>query len=646
MKPLLTSLFLLCFCSLFSQSEFYDAKTLAAYVSPANKKFAAEGTQVDTIRAIFAKYKYALSGNPFLDTFLTAGQTFGTGSTRPLATRIEAAASFVGNLDVTNLADGIARFLIKRGKEELNVAFFNRMKEFLEDPEYPECKTLFPVTSEFLGNVATYRYAELINTLREAFYKDLSNLIVGVNQLIDLPKYRELLKDFPEIRAAVRCSRIVSELSQSEAGILPDSLIHQLAEIPEFQEIHSNLGNSLKLLDIFSRSIREQLNPAVPQNMPQRRWIKLSDMNSLVTDDIQLRLFIGLVYQRIKEKDIQFHIKGQGSVRVTAFLDAHSGSIFVASGLIENFALLANDVDRAIRDIEEKRAAGSLSDEDYYTYINKAINITEYGFKVANTIKENVIDDEYIVMARNANELYKNIYSKNYNNAIMNVYNILDQAFNKDELINNKTGIAIGKTRFKDWGPSVELIEKILRYGNFMASVVKAESGEEVQSALEAAALPAGSYSIKQKSAFNVSLNGYIGYALDLNSGIYARGVYAPVGLSVSRGSARKWAPAFTLFGSVIDVGALATYRLANGPTEELRQEVRLESIFSPSLQLFIEPIRGFPLALGAGWRRTPKMFYSDNTSFIAVPSLDVINVSFLIDIPIFTIVNKNFFKK
>ena len=63
----------------------------------------------------------------------------------------------IGNLDVTSIADGLAQFLIKRGKEELNIAFFQRMKDFLDSNV--EARTLFPSTSAFLGNIAAYRYS-------------------------------------------------------------------------------------------------------------------------------------------------------------------------------------------------------------------------------------------------------------------------------------------------------------------------------------------------------------------------------------------------------------------------------------------------------------------------------------------------------
>ena len=685
----------ICFFSFGQRSVYYDALYLKAQYD-SNKSLRAEPANKELFNYYFGRLsddalEDSIAKNPFLKGYYNSQQAQAL-----FSGAIQKGVSSLGSLNVTNIADGIAQFLIKRGKEELNVAFFDRMKKFLDDPKHPECKTLFPVTIEFLSSIETYRYAELIQSLREAFNKDLSNLITNVNQLIDHPKYKEVLKDFPEIRAAVRTSKIVSELSQSEEGILPDSLIHELATLPEWNEINSNLSNSLKLLDILSQSIRYQ--PAekafdtinnttsmrdtilysrkidttiagrtirdttihynvisertikhseikavdIKENVKQR-WIKLSDLNKAFKDSVTLRIFIGLLYEKIKSEAIQF-TADTTTIKVDQWMADNVNTIFVISGLIENFAIQVNEVDRAIKDFKDKKNNGTLNNDDYYTYISKAINLTEYGFKVANIIKENVINDEYIIIARNANELYKNIYTKNYNNAVMNVYAILNQAFYKLPKSSNITEAR--QNLLKSLGLKSETIEKILKYGNFMASVVKAESGEEVAKALEAAALPAGSYSVKQKSAFNISVNGYIGYGFDFNGGLYARGIYAPVGFSINRGTKKKWGSTFSAFVGLIDVGSIATYRLENGATEKLKQEVRLESIFSPSAQLIVEPIRGFPLAVAAGWKRTPKLFYSDKTSFIAVPATNVFNLSVLIDIPMFTIVNKTFDKK
>jgi hypothetical protein len=91
------------------------------------------------------------------------------------ATGVSAFLSGIGNMDVTALADGLAQFLVERGKDELNVAFFQRFENFLSN--YPEIKTLFPNTSAFLENFKFWEYANLLNTLREAFDKDLKELM-------------------------------------------------------------------------------------------------------------------------------------------------------------------------------------------------------------------------------------------------------------------------------------------------------------------------------------------------------------------------------------------------------------------------------------------------------------------------------------
>ncbi len=154
------------------------------------------------------------------------------------------------------------------------------------------------------------------------------------------------------------------------------------------------------------------------------------------------------------------------------------------------------------------------------------------------------------------------------------------------------------------------------------------------------AALPPGSYSVKQKSSWNIALNGYIGYAADFREGLYAHGFYAPVGLAFSKGVGRKNQWALTIFSSIIDVGGIVSYRLRDSETDALKQEVRLESIISPSAQLVIG-IPKTPIAVSGGWRMSPKLFYSGDETFQAIPSKSVFNVGILIDIPIFTLFNR-----
>jgi hypothetical protein len=335
---------------------------------------------------------------------------------------------------------------------------------------------------------------------------------------------------------------------------------------------------------------------------------------------------------------------------VDTLLARQKDHIFRLSGLIENFSLLADDVQNTIGDFKTKKDEGTLTNEDYYTYINKAINIIDYGFKVINTfkisdgLKSDIIHDKYIAVARNANDLYKNIYTKNYNSAVLNVCSILDSLLPRDS--------------------AKKLITRVLKYGNFMASVVKAESPGDVQSAIEAAALPAGSSSIKKNSAFNISLNAYIGgyFGRSVNNpdeidGNNSKiGVTAPVGIAFSWGLGhyKSGSPigAISLFGTLIDVGAIAGYRL-NDDSTTLDQKVTLNDIFTPGGYLVYGiglPFKGLsyiPISVGYGWQYGSRLYNQEGGKLeISDKSRWRSNWFVAVDIPLANFWTKNYRKK
>jgi hypothetical protein len=676
-----------------------------------------------------------LNTNPFFKNLFEPAS--GSGITSFIAPAIRN----IGGLDVTNIADGLAQFLIKRGKEELNIAFFQRMKDFLDSNV--EAKTLFPTTSAFLSNIESYRYAELLQSLREAFYKDINNLIVNLNLLIDLPKYQQLLKTLPEIRLAIRSAKIVSALSQPGQSLHPAELIDQLANLQEWSEINSNLGSSWKLLDIISQSVRKDTTTDSKVG-----WIKFNDFqNSILKDSITLKIFLGLLYQQVGDKSVSFQINGS-ITSVQGFMFDHSHDILMISDLIENFLLLANDVDLTIQDFNTKRSKDALTNDDYYSYINKAINVLEYGFKVANVIKPDIVNDKYIKIAGNANDLYKNIYTKNYNAAVMNAFDILDQALSKsgsgnviyynvvnlikqaesdsakaekisdnlkkfalitknidtielaikdtsklnnliddkefvkelknnlqsiksitdnkeklDTLVENLTKIvSLYSASFIDQ----KTLEKILRYGNMIASIVKAESAQEAEAAIEAAVLPAGSSSIKKNSAWNVSLNAYIGGYLgrstnntdEIDGNNSSVGVTAPIGIAVSKGLGYYWKNgptigSLSLYGTLIDVGAIAGYRL-NDDSTALDQKITLNDIFTPGgylvygLGLPFNWASYIPLSVGYGWQYGSKLYYKKDDGKLAVSDKSRWRSNWFvaIDIPLANFWTKNYTKK
>lgn len=711
------------------QSVFYDARKIAdLHPSIINDKVSIpNNTAVYKLLRNYVSDRDStknLIGDAFKDNPFISVQSPAGGE----AMRKSSLSSVIGGVDVTNIADGLAKFLIKRGKEELNMAFFQRMKDFLNENE--EAKTLFPATSVFLNKIESYRYSELLQSLREAFYKDISNLVVNLNLLIDLPKYQQLLKALPEIRVAVRSAKIISELSRGASMAKhPADLIHKFAALKEWGEMNINLQSSWQVLDRISESVREKApeifdttfekirivdtiraggfipdtvslpggyftirnvavgrEPAFRIQMrdtflvtarasaasPATAWIKFSDFNDyILSDPIALKIFIGLLYERMDS--ITFRNAEGKYTSVQDFMRENKDNIFKIADLIENFLVLANDVEMTIKDIREKK--GDLTNDDYYTYIRKAIDITEYGFKVANVIKPGIADDRYITMARNAADLYKNIYTKSYNAAVMNVYVILEEILAKsdsavdskknfytslqnDPLFQADTSIRAVKLSQKDsftrsndslrntkllteaaLKDRAETVERILRYGNLIASIVKAENSDEAAAAIEAAVLPAGSSSVKKNSKFNISLNAYIGGYFgrstnatdEIDGNNSAVGVTAPVGVAFSwglgyykNGNIKGYSRgAISLYATLIDVGAIAGYRL-NDDSTALDQKVTLNQIFTPGGYVvygFGLPIKGFsyiPLSVGYGWQYGSKLYQKKDDGKLA----------------------------
>jgi hypothetical protein len=410
MKLLVTCLLILFANNSYSQTVYSDAVRLRKYIVNNNFENGAR-TSIDTILSHYlsdpdATISSTFGSNPFIKDFFS-DRTPHNGFPGLLSS----VKSSVSNLDVTNIADGLARFLIKRGREELNIAFFNQLKQFLNDPKNEECKVLFPETIDLLDKIDSYKYAAFLENLRNAFHTDLSNLIIHLNQAVDLPKY-DTLVHHDEIKLVLGTANIVSELSQSGNSIMPDSVIHQLALLP-WGAVSKNLENALKFLNLISQSIRADRSL-------HQSWVSLSDLNTnLLRDSITLRIYFGLLYEQVNSQNITFYGKDKkDSIRVDILFQREKNHIFRLSGLIENFSLLADDVQNSISNYSAKKEKGALSDADNYTYISKAINIINYGFTVAKNfrvpddIKVGIMQDKYIEVARNANELYKNIYTK------------------------------------------------------------------------------------------------------------------------------------------------------------------------------------------------------------------------------------------
>lgn len=160
---------------------------------------------------------------------------------------------------------------------------------------------------------------------------------------------------------------------------------------------------------------------------------------------------------------------------------------------------------------------------------------------------------------------------------------------------------------------SEKLPPDLMRLAAFAANVASAKSSDEVKTAIEAAAAPVGSYREKG-GGWYFTVNAYVGGAIGQEvvggESSSAVGVFAPIG--VEGGVGTKFIR-LGLFASLVDLGAVVSYRLDEDRTEdneEIEQQanIGLAQIFSPGIYLTVGFPSALPLSLGAGVARTPEL--------------------------------------
>ena len=530
-------------------------------------------------------------------------------------------------LNVTNYADGIAKFLIVRGKQEVSTVFFERMKNDLD--KYPELQAILPNTTSIIVNVENHNLLNLLQELRDALVKDLIKTPQNLLSLRDL--------DTNECRNDVKCKARFNSISKIftatasydprpitislnlTQGIIDGNniavLINRIVSDFSICYIDDNFNGALKLTSIL-------LNSMLTDQEQEGLFISETKLKNLFSNPDLLNIYFGLVYQKYNKMDCYSSIKINSKdlkTIITAIINGRN--IFYAG--ITSF----DNVNVAYKATKKQIGNGQNIDNSYYgALVVSSFSAITRMIQISSEVLEVTSTPEIIKISTNlsiGSDFCVDIQQRNYSG----IFNDLVKFISQNKVF-----------------PDTLVHQKVIKYLSFASNMAMAVNSDEINEAINAVALPPGSFSIKQKSGWNASFNGYIGYNWDydnkpIKDEPYAKGVYAPLGISISKGLSKKCGGAITVFASIIDVGAIAAYRLTEGMIDTLKQEIRFESIFAPGLQLFAV-IPKTPIAFGFGWRATPKLFYSGNSGFITIPSHDVFTISVLIDIPIFNIYN------
>jgi hypothetical protein len=578
-----------------AQTAYYEAKTLKAilgdtianYEYPPQMECAADSTKsactnYAVVLSILRKYapeniknstnkaviEYYRNNNPFFSDLPELTHEVSGAKKSGLGGLFSSAISSIGGIDVTTFADGLAQFLVERTKEELNVAFFEKLKRLLE--QYPEFAVLFPNTQVFLNNFESWQYANLITSMREAFNKDLNAVLSNLVALRNLKesscpdkstscknRVNELVKFFHTNEGRVMLAAFQFGNTLQGGQKIPDAISSIASQdfLLGYTHADSNVQrdfrNGIKLLNIVNLSLRSVET--------SRNYITKTEFQALTKDQTLQRLFLGLFYQQMLTEDLKFT---RDDVAVTSILQRMNNLSYYFSLVLEE----QEKLDAALDSLKKKRLSDKATPEDYVAVFD-ASNVllrTMLNFQVIDSrIPQSPELEKFFSATTSVSEIAHDITAKNYHAAIISILKLFDDQVKQQSTPN----------------PAMDDFKSsFLNYASFGANVVKAESSEDVKKAIKAVALPAGSSSIKKTTDFNIALNAYVGFVygedkpsrdkytvtdangdkveVALNGG-RALAVYAPIGVTFSKGmlfsKRNPWS--ISAFISVIDIG-------------------------------------------------------------------------------------------
>lgn len=652
---------------IWAQTPYFDAIALSKLIDSNTGKFFVKPDSVASIAAILKPYllpppprtdpisilnfydvesagnKYY---NPIISDFIELGGTAGleTAKSKDLPQQV---LSTISGLNVTTIAEGVAKFIVERAKAELNIAFFKGFKNKLNDPQNEDLRTLFPQTHLTLLAIdeQIYNYSLYLETLQSAFQKDFKNLFTNFANLLKIDKYQELLKEKdPILQTLLPESFVVVEMLVN--GQHPSQVFEYLSQLDLLDADQSennqrrlvNIENGFKALDLVSRSLRAK-------NDDNQYWVSKQEVKKLTRNANAFMLYLGLLYQQgghIYFKTKKEIITDRDSISFRDMLGRAKNnldSLAFFKQRMNGFANATEAIDSQLKMLTEKPQE-SKDQSDYFAFTNTAMEMVNQGLGFKNDFVEmdpvnaNIISFSRILEL--LNDLSLDIKMKNYSAAIVDVVSILEIATEADSL--------------------KEYRMQLIKYGTFMAAVAKAENADQVKNALEAVALPVGSASIKKLTNFNVALSTYFGgfwgkeFLNDVNLNpktVY--GVTTPIGASVSIPAnfwlCRKDIGAFSAFFSFIDLGAIAAYRADDQNTNAL-PEVSLKNIFAPGAYI-VYGLPSVPLSIGGGYQAGPHLRKIRNPDMAnmeaSLDTADGYRWSFFagVDIPLFNFYTK-----
>lgn len=664
----------------------YDALTLAKEA----EKPAPDMTTVKKILTVYEANNHDVEDNKWLPAELRSYKTaMGINAGETHSNGLSAAMTAIGGLDVTNIADGFAKFIVKRTKEELSIAYFKKFKEELS--KYPDLKDLFPATTALLLAIdeQIYDYSKYINNLREAFRSDL--LVLDEHLPAIVKNHPEFFKESGnfELGLALRTGCYISSSLRHDMhpGDILDGYPLSYFDNPPGADKDklANLESSIQSLQLFSESLREQ------DKEKGNYWVSMDKVRELVNNKTAVKIYIGLLLQRSAQKyTISFDKSNLYNIlNEQPIVDEYDKAQKYYNDYKEYFITLGNHVQELnsmVKDQNEDLPTDSARVEQYAKYFKTSVQFIEYCTQVVklpgirdikDISKVTEVTEPYFNITYNVTDLTTAIVRKRYPEVVNHAVAVYQSAYalkvagdHEKRKTENKTSVlkqtkeerAAMKTEDEKADTTKSTSDALVKYGAMMATVVTAQNSDDVAQAIEAAALPAGSARIKRESRWNVAINAYCGLFVgnEVIKGLDADkpferfnsfGLTAPIGISFSQGDKiLPWPLSYlspvkgfssTWFISLVDLGAVAAFRFTDDSTQQI-PTIQLKDIFSPGLFWSVGIPRS-PVSVNFGAQIGPNLRKVTATSNDFSDNMYIrYSMSVCVDLPLLNIANRS----
>ena len=482
----------------------------------------------------------------------------------------------LGGLDVTKYVQAFADFLRDRIKEELTVAYLQKLRAMIEASE--ELQYMLPKTRTiFLSNDA-FTVPNMGTTYKAAFAEDLENL---------MPDFEKMVFAFDKYIALRTNDAFIGFMTawhfadMSAKNYHPADILRILSN--RFEVIDNNspkTAYAINVLNSFSQNLLDTSG---------KNWIGRNQLRNISED--QVFIFLGLVYEKYT---LVFDVK-IGSKSLKELLEKLTENKLVDK--IYDLLAIVNTIDDRIKNFRE---SGDKKETVLTYFLNNAdalLDLVDYAVSITEIDGLNKTNYyKWKSVIEHSLEAAKAVKENNIGKLGINVISVIDE-------------LSPGEQTWK---------KNLTEFIKFLTDVSNAATSKDIKALLDHYAAPVHSYRIARSYHSSVSLAAYPGVYAGLefngsgNTTEGSFGITAPLGFSFNWNTKKE--SSNSIFISLIDIGAALSYRF-NNDTADLPKKIYLGQIFSPGIA-GIHGFRNSPMALKYGIQYAPLLRTIKNGSY------------------------------